>query len=126
MEKTRKKMVLVVDDESNVRLLVHRILNNKYAVIEAGDGHEAINVACCEKPDLILMDVLMPRMDGLNACYAIKTNPITKEIPVVMLTALDFDLNKRLSEEVMGANDYLTKPFSSEALLETIGRYVGS
>ena len=79
-------------------------------------------MACSQKPDLILMDILMPKVDGLAACYAIKTNEATKATPVAMLTGLDYELNRKLSREVMGADEYLTKPFSLQELLDTVGR----
>ena len=120
MDETNKKKVLIVDDEPAVRKLVGRMLSKDYTVLEAQDGAEAINMARSQKPDIILMDIMMPKMDGLTACYAIKTNQITGGIPVVMLTAIDYELNKKLSKEVMGADGYITKPFSSQALLETI------
>jgi CheY-like chemotaxis protein len=68
------------------------------------------------------MDMMMPRMDGLTACYAIKTDQATKGIPVVMLTAISYEFNKKLSEDVMGADASITKPFSSGDLLGTIGQ----
>jgi CheY-like chemotaxis protein len=121
-ETNNKKTVLIVDDEPGVRRLVRKILSEDYAVIEALDGQEAINVVRTQKPDIILMDMMMPRMDGLTACYAIKTDETTKAIPVVMLTAIGYELNKKLSEDVMGASGYITKPFTRETLLEEIGR----
>jgi CheY-like chemotaxis protein len=120
MGETNKKKVLIVDDEPTVRQLVRRMLSKRYAVLEAQDGVEAVDIARSQGPDIILMDILMPRMDGLTACYAIKTDQATKEIPVVMLTAIIYDLNKKLSEDVMGADGYITKPFSSQTLLKTI------
>jgi two-component system alkaline phosphatase synthesis response regulator PhoP len=120
MGETNKKKVLIVDDEPTVRQLVRRMLSKHYAVLEAQDGVEAVDMARNQKPDIILMDILMPRMDGLTACYAIKTDQTTKEISVVMLTAIIYDLNKKLSEDVMGADGYITKPFSSQTLLKTI------
>jgi CheY-like chemotaxis protein len=120
MGETNKKKVLIVDDEPTVRQLVRRMLSKDYAVLEAQDGREAVYTARSQQPDIILMDILMPRMDGLTACYVIKTDQTTKEIPVVMLTALDYDLNRKLSENVMGADGYITKPFSSQLLRGTI------
>ena len=67
------------------------------------------------------MDMMMPKMDGLTACYAIKNNPATKSIPVIMVTAIGFELNIKLSQQ-MGANGYVTKPFSSQELLAKIGQ----
>ncbi|MCJ7656070.1 MAG: response regulator [Dehalococcoidia bacterium] len=88
MDKTNKKKLLVVDDEPVVRALVRRMLSKDYTVLEAQDGEEAVNMARSQKPDIILMDMMMPKMDGLTACYAIKTNQTTKEIRVVMLTSI--------------------------------------
>jgi two-component system alkaline phosphatase synthesis response regulator PhoP len=120
MNDMNKKKVLIVDDEPNVRQLVSKILSRDYTVIEARDGEEAINVIRSQKPGIVIMDMMMPRMDGLTACYAIKKDPATKSIPVIMLTAIDQELNKKLSTTVMGANKYMTKPFSAQELLETI------
>jgi len=120
VNETDKKKVLIVDDEPAVRQLVRRILSKYYAVLEAEDGAEAVDMARSQKPDIILMDILMPRMDGLTACYAIKTDQTTKEIPLVMLTAIGYDLNRKLSKDIMGAEGYITKPFSSQILLEAI------
>lgn len=117
-----KKKVLVVDDEPAVRQLLRKILSKNYAVLEAQNGEEAVNMAQSQKPDIILMDMMMPKMDGLTACLAIKTNQITRGIPVVMLTAIDYELNKKLSKDVMGADGYITKPFNTQALLKTISQ----
>jgi CheY-like chemotaxis protein len=115
----QKKKILVVDDEPNIRLLLTRMLSNDYTVFEATDGQEAIDLARDLKPDLILMDLLMPRMDGYTACSIIKTDPTTRGIPVVMLTAVGFELNKQLAERV-GANGYITKPFALSDIIKTI------
>ena len=123
MEQPNKKKILIADDEPSVRLLVKRLLSKKYIVLEASDGEEAVSMAYSEKPDLILMDIMMPKMDGNFACYAIKTNQDTKAIPVVMLTAVGYELNKKLSEE-MGASGYITKPFSLKDLLEVISQFL--
>lgn len=116
------KRILIADDEETVRSLVKRLLGKTYRILEAENGEEAVKVAVNEKPDLILMDILMPRMDGLTACYAIKRNPATKGIPVVMLTAVDYELNRKLSQDVMGAQDYITKPFDAETLTDVIAK----
>jgi CheY-like chemotaxis protein len=114
-----KKKVLIVDDEPNVRRLSHKILSKKFEVFEAEDGKEAIDTANAQKPDVILMDMMMPKMDGLTACYAIKKDPATKSIPVIMVTAIGFELNIRLSQQ-MGATGYVTKPFAPKDLLDKI------
>jgi len=120
MDNVNRKKVLIVDDEPNVRQLVSKILSRDYTVIEARDGEEALNAVRSQKPGIVIMDMMMPKMDGLTACYAIKKDPATKSIPVVMLTAIDQELNKKLSMTVMGANKYMTKPFNAQELLETI------
>ena len=124
MGQSNRKKILIADDESSVRSLVKKLLGKNYIVVEASDGEEAVKVAVNEKPDFILMDILMPKMDGLTACYAIKRNQATKEIPVVMLTAVDYDLNRKLSQDVMGAQGYITKPFNSQALMGTISKFL--
>ena len=116
-----KKKVLIVDDEPNVRRLSRTILSKKFDVCEAEDGKQAVEIANAQQPDVILMDMMMPKMDGLTACYAIKNNPATKSIPIIMVTAIGFELNIKLSQQ-MGANGYVTKPFSSQELLAKIGQ----
>ncbi|MGD9116663.1 MAG: response regulator [Dehalococcoidia bacterium] len=120
------KKILIADDEEMVRSLVRRLLGKHYSVVEAEDGEEAVKVAVNQKPDLILMDILMPKMDGLTACYAIKRNQATKEIPIIMLTAVDYELNRKLSQDVMGAQGYITKPFDSASLTSAITRFLGT
>ena len=118
-EVTAKKKVLIVDDEPNVRRLSRTILINKFEIIEAEDGRQALEQVAAKKPDVILMDLMMPKMDGLTACHIIKNDPITKAIPIIMVTAIGFELNIRLSQQ-MGANGYVTKPFLPQQLLEKI------
>lgn len=118
-----KKKVLIVDDEEPIRQLVSNILAKDYTVLVAIDGEEAINMARRQKPDLILMDILMPKVDGFTACYTINQDPATRDIPVVMLTGIDYELNKKLSREI-GAQGYITKPFSPEDLRATVGRFL--
>jgi len=115
-----KKKILIADDEQSIRLLVRRLLSQNYIVLEASDGEEAIDIARSQKPDLILMDIMMPKVDGYTACHQIKKDQATKAIPVVMLTGVGHELNKKLSFEV-GAKGYITKPFSLQDLLDVIG-----
>ena len=119
-EVTAKKKVLIVDDEPNVRRLSRTILNKQFDFIEAEDGRQAIDQVTAQKPDVILMDMMMPKMDGLTACHIIKTDPMTKATPIIMVTAIGFELNIRLSQQ-MGANGYVTKPFSPQDLHDKIG-----
>ena len=117
-----RKKILIVDDEQNIRLLVSSMLGNKYSVPKAKDGEQAVDIARSQKPDLILMDIMMPKLDGYAACHAIKTEQATQAIPVVMLTAIGYELNKKLAKEV-GTDGYITKPFSLRDLLDTIGKF---
>ncbi len=114
-----KKKILIADDEANIKLLVGNMLGKDYIVLEAADGEEAIALARKQKPDLILMDIMMPKMDGYAACSVLKADPAIRAIPVVMLTGVGHELNKRLAKQV-GADGYITKPFSMEELLEAV------
>jgi CheY-like chemotaxis protein len=114
-----KKRILVTDDEPSILHLLHNMLHKDYTVFQASNGTEAITIAHKEKPDIILMDIMMPGMDGYTACHAIKSDPATSEIPVVMLTGLGQELNKRLADQI-GADGYITKPFTSQELFSTI------
>ncbi len=117
-----KKKILIADDELYIRLLVGSALGGDYAVLEASDGEEAIDIIRTQKPDLILMDILMPNLDGYTACYEIKRDQATKVIPVVMLTGIGYELNKKLAQE-LGADGYVTKPFNLQDLLDTVKHY---
>jgi len=125
MAETNKKKVLIVDDEPGVRQLVNRILSKSYAVIEARDGAEAVDMSLSQKPDIILMDMMMPKVDGLTACYMIKKDEATKQIPVVMITAIGYDLNRKLSQDIMGADGYITKPFTPQDLQTALDQFFG-
>jgi len=126
MYEMSKKKVLIADDEPVVRKLVCRMLDKDYDVIEAQNGREAVNIACSHRPDLIFMDMMMPELNGLSACCEIKTNETTREIPIVMLTAISYDFNKKLNEDFVGADGYIIKPFTRESLLEEIRRLLVS
>ena len=119
MTQGNRKKILIVDDEANVRLLVANLLGKDYTILKAANGEEAIDIARREKPGLILMDIMMPRMDGYTACHTIKRDKAIAGIPVVMLTALGYGLNKALARE-MGAEGYLAKPFDPDMLIETV------
>jgi two-component system alkaline phosphatase synthesis response regulator PhoP len=115
-----KGKILVVDDEINItQILQFSIGAEGYEVITAQNGEEAIDKARREQPDLIILDIMMPRIDGYEACRILKANPLTKNIPVVLLTAKGRDIDKRLGLEV-GAIDYIVKPFSPNKLIDRI------
>jgi len=123
MARRKGGKILIVDDEKNIRHLVRSMVSKENTVIEAEDGEVAIYMARRHKPDLILMDIMMPKMDGYTACKTIKMGPITRAIPVVMLTAVGYELNVELARG-MGADGYITKPFSQQNLLDMIARFL--
>ena len=120
-----KGKILIVDDEAHIRQLVNNTLGKDYNVIEASNGEEAMNIALSQKPDLILMDIVMPKVDGYSACSQIKADQATKEIPVIMVTGLSFTLNEKVAKD-MGADGYITKPFNLENLLTIAEQYVSA
>ena len=125
MHKNRRKKILVVDDDPADRTLLRKILGKSYIVIEADGGEEAIDLACREEPDLVLLDIMMPGVDGYSACHRIKRDPRTAGIPVVMLTGLNHQLNMRLAEELK-ADGYLNKPVGPQELSDRIGQFLCS
>ena len=103
-----KKTILIVDDEQKiVDLLVHNLTREGNNTIEANDGQTAINLALEKRPDLILLDVMLPRIDGLTVCKKIKN---AYNVPILMVSAKDDELDKIVGLE-LGADDYITKPF---------------
>jgi DNA-binding response OmpR family regulator len=115
-----KKKILAVDDEPNILLSLEYILEAEgYDVLVARDGEEALELAEQIRPDLILLDVAMPRMDGYEVCRQLRQREHLASVKVVMLTAKGQPLEKRKGLAV-GADVYVTKPFSSEELLEEI------
>lgn len=116
-EKNYKKTILVADDEKMIRNLLNINLTKEgYNVIEAEDGVMAVEMALEHKPDLILLDVMLPKIDGLSVCKKIKNS---MNVPILMVTAKDSELDKILGLE-LGADDYVTKPFSVRELIARI------
>ena len=116
----KKGKILVVDDEINItQILEFSIGAEGYEVLTALNGEDAVDKARRELPDLIILDVMMPKIDGYEACRILKANPLTKNIPVILLTAKGREIDKRLGYEV-GAADYIVKPFSPNKLIDRI------
>src|SRR5207302_9893025 len=112
--------VLVVDDvEANVKLLEAKLSSEYFDVLSAFSGRAALQIADSELPDVILLDVRMPRMDGFEVCRRLKANPRTADVPVVMVTALS-DVANRLHGLEVGADDFLTKPVNDIALFARV------
>lgn len=112
-----KKTILIVDDEQHiVDILVYNLEKEGYNTLQANDGITAVDIALTQKPDLILLDIMIPKMDGLAVCKRIRH---TLNVPILMLTAKDEEIDKILGLE-LGADDYVTKPFSVRELMARI------
>jgi two-component system response regulator ResD len=114
-----KKKLLVVDDEANIRLLIKRIFEQEFTVLEAENGRKAVETALKQAPDVVLMDIMMPESDGLSALNEMKLNSQTCKIPVIMLTGVGHELNERLAKSV-GANGYMRKPIKPQELIDAV------
>ena len=112
-----QKTILVVDDEQPIiDILVYNLEKEGYNVIEANDGITAVDVALEKRPDLIVLDIMLPKLDGLSVCKRIKNS---LNVPILMLTAKDGEIDKILGLE-LGADDYITKPFSVRELVARV------
>lgn len=118
-ENTDKPTVLIIDDNNDIRQYERTLLQDNYFVLEASDGKEGIDVAKKEVPDLVICDVMMPVMDGLEFTEQLKTNTATSHIPVIMLTAKNLE-EHRAEGYAHGADSYITKPFHSKVLLARV------
>ena len=117
--------VLIIDDNVDIRSYVHGLLNAEYSVIEAANGSEGIRKAMKYVPDLIISDVMMPGMDGIECCRRLKSELQTCHIPVILLTACSLD-EQRIQGYDGGADSYISKPFSSQLLLARIRNLIDS
>jgi len=114
------KKILIAEDERDIRDLVSFTLQFAgYKVVAAADGQEAVELALKERPDMILMDVRMPRLSGYEACKRIKAEPNLKDVPVVFLSAKGQDTEIRLGMDA-GAQEYVVKPFAPAELVEKV------
>ena len=112
-----KKTILIVDDEELiVNILIYNLQKEGYETIEARDGETALNIAFEKKPDLILLDIMLPKIDGLTVCRKIRS---TMNVPIIMISAKDEEVDKIVGLEV-GADDYITKPFSVRELVARV------
>ena len=118
---SKAKILVIDDDASSLELMEAMLVPNGYEIITANDGSKAVAIIIEKKPDLILLDIMMPGLDGYSTLTKIKGNKTISKIPVVMLTAMGFQLNKELALR-FGAVGYITKPVDLLELLKTISR----
>jgi len=119
------KVILVVEDSSTQRKIICKMLvQSGYRILEAKDGYEALSIAEFEKPDLILLDIIMPGIDGYEVMAKMKALPDLEKVPIIMLTSRDKLIDK-MRGKISGTNEYLTKPFKSKELIEKIEKYTG-
>ena len=114
------KRVLIVDDEPDVlRLVALRLKKSGYEILAASDGKEGFDIISSEKPDLVLLDLRLPNMDGVDICKQVKNDEVLRHIPIILFTATsDIEVADKAKEA--GANDYMVKPFEPDELLEKI------
>jgi DNA-binding response OmpR family regulator len=115
-----KGKILVVDDEVYiVHILDFSLRMEGYEVVTALDGEQALEKVESEHPDLVVLDIMMPKLDGYDTCKRLKANAETRDIPIILLSAKGRNVDQRMGFEA-GANDYITKPFSPRKLVEKI------
>jgi DNA-binding response OmpR family regulator len=120
-----RKKILLVDDSSTILMMEKFILrNDPYILITASNGEEAVQKAASEKPDLILLDVVMPRMSGFEVCRLIRDNPELQHIPIIMVTTRGEAANVETGW-VVGCTDYVTKPINAVELLAKVRSLLG-
>ncbi|HBE35801.1 MAG TPA: adenylate/guanylate cyclase with GAF sensor(s), partial [Cyanobacteria bacterium UBA11368] len=117
--RTKAEILVVDDNPANLKLLINILRENGYKVRPVPDGNLAIEAVSKSKPDLILLDILMPNIDGYEVCKKLKSDPNTQNIPIIFLSALSEGLDKAKAFQVGGA-DYITKPFQVEEALARV------
>ena len=119
-------VVLVVDDSPTVRKIVQLTLQREHMqVLTAADGLSALAAVADASPDLILLDIMLPRMDGYNICQVIRKNLAYRDLPIIMLSGKD-GLFDKMRGRLAGSSDYITKPFDSSDLVQTVKRYLSA
>jgi twitching motility two-component system response regulator PilG len=117
--------VMVIDDSKTIRRTAETLLKREgYVVVTATDGYESLSKIADERPDIIFVDIMMPRLDGYQTCALIKNNREFRNTPVIMLSSKD-GLFDKARGRIVGSEQYLTKPFTKDDLLGAIRRYVG-
>jgi len=118
-----KKILFIEDEVDHIEMIKTRMEAYGYEFLSATDGEEGIKIACEKKPDLIILDIIMPKMDGYAVCYALKQSDETRSIPIIIFTASGA---KKLEQKCieMGANEIIHKPCDSAYLTERVGFYL--
>jgi PleD family two-component response regulator len=124
MDDEPKKKILVVDDSRTALLMQEMLLRLTHVVLKATGGAQALRIAAEERPDLILLDIVMPEMDGFETCRLLRSMEVTKTTPIIMVTTRS-DPKDMDSAFACGANDYVTKPIDYKDLLLKVRRYLG-
>ncbi len=119
------KKILAADDEPHIlRVVKDKLANAGFTVFTAVNGEEALQTARREKPDLILLDVMMPKVNGFEVCRTLRADPAFAAVPILLLTARGQEVDRRMGLEA-GASEYITKPFSPRQLLQTVQEKLG-
>lgn len=117
--KARPKVLIVDDNKENLDLVTYFLKPQNYQLLTAGDGETALELVTRETPDIILLDIMLPKMSGFEVCEKIKKNPATRFIPIVMITALK-ELKDKIRALEAGADDFISKPFENVELLTRV------
>ncbi len=116
---TRKRILIIEDEEQMVEMLKMRLEANNYEVLSTDDGKKGLEMAQKQNPDLIILDLMIPKMDGFKVCGLLKRDSRYSRIPIILFTARAQESDKRMGKEI-GADAYITKPFEPKVLLEKI------
>ena len=121
----RRKKILIVDDEKDVLdVLEKRLSHAGYEVIKAENGKDALAMAKSQRPDLILLDIVMPEIDGAQTADILKSDPATKDIPIVFLTCLVTKEEEQSSDNVIAGRHFIAKPYNPKELLEVVQKHI--
>lgn len=119
------KKILLVDDSMTTLFMEEMILSSRYRLVKASNGEDAVAKALAESPDLILLDVIMPKMDGFEVCRRLRAEEATRLVPIIMVTTRGEGHNVERGYEA-GCTDYVTKPINSIELLAKVQNYLGA
>jgi two-component system alkaline phosphatase synthesis response regulator PhoP len=125
MDPEGKPKILLVDDSATVLIMEELLLRSRYEVHKATGGAQALRMAAEHRPDLILLDIVMPNMDGFETCRLLRAMEATKLTPIIMVTTRG-EAKAKLSAHVNGATDFVTKPINQKELVEKITRHLGA